>query len=144
VEQIMPKEFWINLPVRDVARSRKFFTDIGFAFDAARSNESMACMLMGDKGTVVMLFPDSAFQQFAGTKVTDTAQASEVLLSIDAASPGEVDDTVRRAEQAGATVFARPAEAGGWMYGGGFADPDGHRWNVLYMDTARMPAGAAG
>jgi uncharacterized protein len=139
----MSKEFWINLPVRDVARSRKFFAGIGFAFDSARTNESMACMLMGDKGVVVMLFPHTAFQRFAAAKVADTAHASEVLFSIDAANPAEVDEIVGRAEKAGATVFAKPAEADGWMYGGGFADPDGHRWSVLYLNKAKMPGATA-
>lgn len=37
------------------------------------------------------------------------------------------------------TIYGEPRESQGRMYGAGFADPDGHRWNVLYIDTSRMP-----
>ena len=65
-------------------------------------------------------------------------QAAEVLLSIGADSREEVDQLAKKAAEAGVTVFSEPGGEG-WMYGAGFADLDGHRWNVLYMDGSRMP-----
>ena len=96
-------------------------------------------MLVGEGNFVVMLFGESMFQHFIQHQITDTKQSSEFLISIDAESREEVDAIAQSAKDAGGTVFAEPAENQGWMYGCGFADLDGHRWNVLYMDFSKMP-----
>ena len=137
----MPREFWINLPVKDVGRSRAFFEKIGFAFNEARSSAEMACMVIGEKGVVVMLFPEAAFKGFAHNDVADPGRGTEVLFSIDAETRDAVDVMAREADAAGGAVFSAPREAEGWMYGAGFADPDGHRWSILYMDQGKMPGG---
>lgn len=135
----MTKQLWINLPVRDVERSKAFFTQIGFTLNPHYGNaQDSASLLVGEKGIVVMLFTEAAFQKFTQNNICDTRQGTEVLFSIDAESRAEVDDLAQRAEQAGGTVFAPPGGEG-WMYGCGFADLDGHRWNVLYMDMSQMP-----
>ena len=61
------------------------------------------------------------------------------MISIDAQSRLEVDETALKVIEAGGTIFAKPAENQGWMYGCGFQDLDGHRWNVLYMDLNKLP-----
>jgi len=132
--QAWGSEFWVNLPVKDVGRAKAFFTALGFAFDESRSNDEMACMLLGGKQVVVMLFREAAFAGFVRSEVADAGRAAEVLLSIDAASRAAVDALVERVRKVGGTVFADPQEAaGGAMYAAGFSDPDGHRWNILWM-----------
>ena len=88
---------------------------------------------------MVMLFAENIFESFTRHAITDTKQSTEVLFSIDAESREEVDELAKKAASAGGTVFAQPGEKDGWMYGCGFADPDGHRWNVLYMDMSKLP-----
>jgi predicted lactoylglutathione lyase len=88
-----------------------------------------------------MLFPESTFRGFTGNAVADSGQGTEVLFSLGANSRDEVDDLALKAERAGGTIFSKPGEQGGWLYGCGFADPDGHRWNALYMDMSKMPQG---
>jgi hypothetical protein len=66
-------------------------------------------------------------------------QGTEVLSSIGAESREEVDEMLRKAVDAGGTVFSESQEKDGWMYGCGFADLDGHRWNALFMDMSKMP-----
>jgi uncharacterized protein len=95
--------------------------------------------MVGQQNVVIMLFAEEMFKTFVRTTVTDTASGCEILISIDAESREEVDELARKAEASGGSVFAEPAEKDGWMYACGFADPDGHRWNVLYMDMANMP-----
>ena len=130
----MAKEIWINLPVKDLKKSKEFFKKLGFSFNTQYSNEDEAISLVvGNKNVIVMLFPDATFEGFAGNKITDTKQSTEVLLSMDVDSKEEVDEMLRKAVEAGGTSFYEPEEHGG-MYGCGFADLDGHRWNVLYMD----------
>jgi hypothetical protein len=94
-------------------------------------------MLVGDSNTVVMLFSTSTFEGF--TQNTIPAAGTEVLLSIDVQSRDDLDAVTQRARAAGAEIFAEPAEVMGWMYGSGFVDPDGHRWNLLFMDMSKMP-----
>ncbi len=136
----MTKKFWINLPVRDIKRSVDFFTKLGFKFNTRQGNTAnSACLLLGDQEVVVMLFSEPAFKGFTNNEIADTQKATEVLLSIDAESKEEVDEFIKKAVQAGGRSDHQPGEMKGWMYGSVFSDPDGHRWNVLYMDMSRMP-----
>lgn len=138
----MTKELWINLPVKDVNKSREFFTQIGFSLNPHYGNsDESASLLVGSKSIVLMLFAESAFKNFTRHAVADTKQATEVLFSIDSESREEVDEMAKKAAKAGGTIFGKPGEHQGWMYGCGFTDLDGHRWNVLYMDMSKMPKG---
>ncbi len=86
-----------------------------------------------------MLFEESMFKGFIRHEISDPVKGSEILISIDAANREEVDDLAKKAAVAGGEVFGKPSEIQGWMYGCGFTDLDGHRWNVLYMDPSKMP-----
>lgn len=133
------KQVWINLPVKNALQTKDFFTHLGFRFLEERSTEQSACMLVGENNLVIMLFAEAMFQNFIQHQITDTSKSAEVLISIDAESREEVDELARKAKEAGGTVFDEPGENQGWMYGCGFCDLDGHRWNVLYMDFSKMP-----
>lgn len=135
----MVKEIWFNLPVKNVAQSKDFFQKLGFPFNSAHATEHSAPMQVGQHKITVMLFEENLFKTFTQNELSDTLKGTEMLISIDAESREEVDDMARKAEEAGGTVYAKPAENQGWMYGCGFVDLDGHRWNVLYMDMSKMP-----
>jgi predicted lactoylglutathione lyase len=135
----MAQDIWLNLPVKDLATSVSFFTAIGFARNPGPGNsEHSASFTIGDRKVVLMLFTQDAFAGFTRNAVANTAQGTEVLFSLGADSRGQVDDVAKRAKAARGSVFAQPQEFG-FMYGCGFCDPDGHRWNMLYMDPAQMP-----
>ena len=134
----MTKQIWLNLPVKDVTKAKDFFWKIGFSFNEQHDTPSSTCMVVGESHFVVMLFEESLFTGFSQNKLTDTQSSSEVLISIDAESTAEVDELAKKVEEAGGTVFSPPAESQGWMYGFGFADLDGHRWNVLFMDFSKL------
>jgi uncharacterized protein len=135
----MSKEFWINLPVKDLHKSKEFYSQLGFSINTHQANNNQVQLIIGDQNAVVMLFPDSTFKNFTKHEIADTMQATEVLLSIGAESREEVDEMAIKAAKAGGTIYGVPGENQGWMYGCGFADLDGHRWNVLYMDMSKMP-----
>jgi predicted lactoylglutathione lyase len=136
----MAKQFWINLPVKDVNKSKEFFSKLGFTFNTGQGNgPNSACMLLGDQNVVCMLFDEPTFKGFTNNEITSTGQSTEVLLSIDAQSKEEVDEMVQKAVAAGGSSKHVPKEMEGFMYGCVFADLDGHRWNVLYMDMSKMP-----
>jgi predicted lactoylglutathione lyase len=135
----MTKQFWINLPVKDISRSKAFFTQMGFQLNLQQGNtENSACLLLGEKNVVVMLFEEPAFKSFTNNGIADTSHGTEVLLSIDAESKEEVDEMANKAIKAGGSSSHKPSEMQGWMYGCVFTDLDGHRWNVLYMDMQKM------
>ncbi|WP_333600540.1 VOC family protein [Flavobacterium sp.] len=135
----MTKQVWLNLPVKDALKAKEFYTAIGFTFLEERTTPDSACMLVGESNFVVMLFAETMFQNFIQHTITDTSQSAEFLISIDAESREEVDRLAQKVRAAGGNVFAAPGENQGWMYGCGFCDLEGHRWNVLYMDFSKMP-----
>ena len=131
----MTKELWINLPVKDINRSMEFFEKIGFPAkkDSPGYSPVSAPITIGTKNIIIMLFEETAFKSVTRTEIADTSVGSEVMLSFDAESREEVNEIAKKVETAGGTVFGQPTEIQDWMYGCGFTDPDGHRWNVLYM-----------
>ncbi len=136
---ILSKKFWVNLPVKDIARSRAFFEKLGFSFSRKYGErDDSAALAWGRRGHRDALHGARVREGIAelgrGRK-----NATEVLLSIDAGSRAEVDEIAKKAADAGGTVFGKPSEIQGWMYGCGFADLDGHRWNMLFRDMSRMP-----
>jgi len=136
----MAKELWINLPVKDVGKSKEFFTKIGFSPNAEHGdNDEMACVRLGEKKFNVLLFAENKFRDFTKNDLTDTGKSTETLISFDAENREEVDETARKVFEAGGSIFSEPAEIEGWMYGFAFADLDGHRWNQVYMDMSKMP-----
>lgn len=134
----MVKEIWASLPVKDVSKTKEFFTKLGFAFNSEHDTEHSRCMIVGVKNFVVMFFSDSVFKGFTQNGLPDT-KTTEVLFSFDAESREEVDEMAKKVRSAGGTVWGEPGENQGWMYGFGFSDPDGHRWNMLHMDFSKMP-----
>ncbi|WFR61131.1 extradiol dioxygenase [Paenibacillus amylolyticus] len=131
----MSQNIWINLPVKDVVKSTTFFNEIGFR--GQNVGNERAQLVIGQ--TTILLFPDATFEKFTGAKTADTSHSAEVIFSIGADSREEVDAFIQNVELAGGTIFGKPGETDGWMYGAGFADLDGHRWNLLYMDESKMP-----
>ena len=135
----MKNEFWLNLASKDLLKAKEFFSKLGFEMNNRHSSSHMVSMFIGNKKTVLNLFSETLLQGFQNNKVTQTSESNEILFSIGAGSREEVDEMAKKAFEAGATIYAKPAEKDGWMYGCGFIDLDGHRWNVLYMDMSKMP-----
>lgn len=136
----MTKELWINLPVKDVNKSKEFFAKIGFSINIEHGdNDEMACVQLGEKQFNVLLFAENKFKAYTKNDLTDTGKSTETLISFDAENREEIDETARKVFDAGGAIFSEPAEIEGWMYGFAFADLDGHRWNQVFMDMGKMP-----
>lgn len=133
----MTKEIWLNLPVKDINKSKDFFGALGFSFNRQPESANMACLNIGEKSFNVLLFSENTFKGFTKTDIPDTKNASEILISINAESREEVDKLAEKVWEAGGTIFSEPGEIQGWMYGFGFADLDGHRWNSVFMDSGK-------
>ncbi|MGZ3754707.1 MAG: VOC family protein [Mucilaginibacter sp.] len=136
----MMKAFWINLPVKDVQKSVAFFIALGFKFNPSRNiTDHSACLMAGNNNVVVMLFEQNIFKGFTKQPVADTNLSTEVLFSVEVESKEEVDLMAEKAIAGGGQCNHVPSAMEGWMYGCVFADIDGHRWNIMYMDHSKMP-----
>ena len=127
------KELWINLPVKELNRSREFFSLVGFnVMEPGEAGNEMTGMVVGDHQVHVMLVLEERFKRFALNALANTEQSTEALFSISVGTRDELDETIGKVKQAGGFVFAEPSQQDG-LYGAGFADLDGHRWNLLVM-----------
>jgi uncharacterized protein len=135
----MITDLWINLPVKNIAKSKAFFTQLGFTFNTQHGNsDNSISLLIGKKNVVLMLFDEPTFKGFINSNIAPAGSGSEVLLSIGVESKEDVDDLAKKAVDAGGSSSHKPKEMQGWMYGCVFTDLDGHKWNVLYMDMSKM------
>lgn len=138
----MAKDIWINLPVSDVAKATTFFKAIGFKFnEGAPNHDQMSSFIVGDNKLIINLFSNALIERFSANKIADTSVGNEVLFSLGADSDTEVEEMLEKAVAAGGKIYANGGWQDGWMYGAGFIDLDGHRWNLLYMDFSKLPKG---
>lgn len=134
----MKNEFWLNLATKDLKRCKEFYTAIGFELNIPPGNpDNMVSIKAGNKGIIINFFNQDFFKSFSHNEVAD-ASATEVFLNLDAASREEVNEFAEKVKAAGGTIIGGPGETDGWMYGCGFADPDGHRWGILFMDMTQF------
>ena len=137
----MTRMIFVNLPVRDLAQSRLFLEALGAVNEPKFTDETAACMTLSDSIHVMLLTHDK-FRQFTPRPIADAAIGSEVLLALSAESRESVDLTVERAVAAGGTADPSPKQDYGVMYGRSVADPDGHIWELMWMDAATAERGA--
>ena len=123
---------FVNLAVRDLKRSMDFFSKLGFEFNPKFTDERAACMIVSDDA-FVMLLNEPFFKTFTKQNICDTSRQTEALFALSCASRAEVDETVRKALDAGGRKAMDPVDQG-FMYGSSFYDLDGHHWEVLWMD----------
>ena len=135
----MPTKIFVNLPVKDLEKSKDFYTKIGFSINAQFTDDTAACVVLSDTIYAMILTHDK-FREFTKKDIADAQKTTEVLIAIDAESRAAVQDMVARAVQAGGSLYDEPRDHG-WMYQHSFADPDGHQWEVLYMDESAIPQG---
>ena len=126
------RKLFVNLAVRDLKKSKDFFSALGFSFNPKFTDDNAACMIVSDEA-FVMLLTQPFFKTFTRREVCDTSKYSEGLLALSCESRTEVDAMVRKAIAAGGQ-HAMDAQDHGFMYGWSFYDPDGHHWEVFWMD----------
>jgi uncharacterized protein len=134
----MTRQIFVNLPIKDMARSKRFFSSLGYTFNPQFTNDQGACMVISDT-IYAMLLVEPFFQGFTKKAIADATKTTEVLICLSCESRVEVDEMVAKALAAGGRA-PRPPQDHGFMYGHGFEDLDGHLWELAYMDMSAMPA----
>lgn len=134
----MATQIFVNLPVKNLDRSIDFFTQLGFSFNAQFTDDSGTCMIIGEN-IFAMLLVEERFKDFTKKEICNAKKSTEVLIAIDAESREQVDDLVQKAVKAGGALYSEPQDHG-WMYQHAFEDPDGHQWEICYMDASALPS----
>ena len=142
----MPQMIFVNLPVKDVAKSTAFYEAIGCTKDPRFSNENASAMQLSEE-IVFMILAEDFFQTFTPKAIANARATTEVLLCISRDSREAVDAIVDAAVAAGGKADIGPKQDMGFMYGRTFEDPDGHIFEPMFMDMeaamAACPAGPA-
>ena len=130
---------FVNVPVADLERSMAFFAKLGFSFDPNFTDETAACMLVGEQASI-MLLNHEKFAQFSKLPMADPTTHALSLYSFSVPSREEVDE-VAAASLAAGGVEAVGLEDYGFMCSGSFFDLDGHGWQVMWMHPAAAQHG---
>jgi len=131
----MNRMIFVNLPVSDLARSRKFYEALGFTFNPQFSNEQGAAMVWSD-AIVVMLVTHGLWKTFTSRAIVDAHTSAQVGLCVNVDSRDQVDALVAAGVAAGGVADANAAQDHGFMYQRTVEDPDGHIWEPMWMDAA--------
>jgi predicted lactoylglutathione lyase len=133
----MAKLIFVNLPVADLRRSTAFYEALGTTKNPQFSDDTATCIVVSETIHVMLLTHDK-YRQFTSKPIADAHSASQVLICISADSRDEVDSLIGRAGDSGGVADPSPKMDYGFMYGRSFEDPDGHHWEVMWMDMAQL------
>jgi hypothetical protein len=130
------RKIFVNLAVKDLDRSIRFFKELGFGFDPRFTDESATCMIVSDEAFVMLLVEDR-FRDFTKKQLVNATTQTEAILAVSTSSRDEVDDLADGAIAAGGSPANDPMDMD-FMYSRSFNDPDGHLWEVIWMDPSAM------
>lgn len=133
----MVQQLIVNLAVENLTKSMDFFKALGFTFNPKFTDETAACLVLGDK-LYVMLLTKAKFKEFTKKPISNAKKQTEVLVALQLNTRKEVDSIVKKAVKAGASIYMEPQDYG-FMYQHSFEDLDGHQWEVFFMDESQFP-----
>lgn len=132
----MSRKIFVNVPVKDLAKSRAFYGKLGFTFNEQFSDETAACVVISEDIYAMILTHDK-FKQFTPHEVADANKVTEVLICLSCDSRAAVDETIAKGVTAGGKTFKEPIDYG-FMYSQSIKDPDGHIWELMWMDPSQV------
>ena len=134
----MATKIFVNLPVKDLDKSKEFFTKIGFNINPQFTNEKAACIVISEH-IFAMILKEEFFKTFIPkTEIAEAIKTTEVIVALSADSKEKVNELADKALAAGATKLREPDDHG-FMYSRSFQDVDGHIWEVFWMDMSAAP-----
>jgi predicted lactoylglutathione lyase len=133
----MRTQIFINLPVNDLERSMAFYSKMGFTNNPQFSDDTGKCMVFSEE-IFVMILTHEKFSFFATKPITDVSKSTAVLLSLSVESPDKVNEIAENALSGGGKEPVA-AKDYGFMQQRTVEDPDGHTWEIFYMDISKMP-----
>jgi predicted lactoylglutathione lyase len=131
------RSIFVNLPTKDLNKTREFWTSLGFSFNEQFSNDQALCLVLNEGLMYSMLISHEMFNNFTDRTIAD-GTTTQVLTALEVESREQVDRIVHLALENGATRYRESADHG-WMYYDSFADLDGHQWEILFSDPVQIP-----
>ena len=125
---------FVNLPVKDLEASKRFFTSLGFPINNQFTDETAASIVI-EENIFAMLLSEEKFKGFINGEIADASQGVSKLICLSADSREEVEGFLSKALAAGGKPWKEPQDYG-FMYGISFQDLDGHVWEPMWMDVA--------
>jgi len=130
-------QIFVNLPVKNLDKSIKFFTKLGYKFNPKFTDKNATCMIINDK-IYVMLLVEKFFKRFTKKQLVNAKKDTEVLIALMLESRAQVDNIVNKALKAGGKEYRKPDDYG-YMYQRSFEDLDGHQWEIGYVNESEFP-----
>jgi predicted lactoylglutathione lyase len=131
----MPMIF-VTLPVRDLPVARAFYEALDFRVNEYSSDETTAAVVVDDT-IVVRLVTREAFAELVAGEVGDPARVTSVVNCLTVSDRALVDQLVATALASGGKP-GLPARDEETSYTGSFTDPDGHVWQLMWMDQLHV------
>lgn len=131
------KSIFVNLPIKNINKTKEFWTHIGFSFNEQFSDERALCLVLNEGLIYAMLITHEMYSTFTNRAIAD-GSTTQVLTAIEVESREKVDKIVRSALENGASRYRKSVDHG-WMYYDSFADLDGHQWEIMYTDPTQIP-----
>src|SRR3954469_5670373 len=127
----------IPLGVEDVPRARAFYEQLGW--EVTFTDGDIVMFQAGPM--VVSLWSVAKLAEDSGVAAPADAWGG-FTLGYAVGGPEEVDALCDEAVRAGATLTRAPVDKG-FGYSGVFADPDGHTWEIAWIEAlTRRPDGS--
>lgn len=136
----MAKMIFVNLPVRDLAASVAFYEALGGTVNPQFSDDNGKCIVLSDS-IYVMLLSHAKYQSFTTRPIGDARAQTQALYALNVDSRDEVDALVARLVEAGGRADPNPVQDHGFMFGRSAEDPDGHVWELFWMDMGAIADG---
>ncbi|MBX7501824.1 VOC family protein [Qipengyuania sp. YG27] len=136
----MSQMIFVNLPVADLARSKAFYEAIGFTNEPKFTDETAAGMMLSEAIHVMLLTHDK-WKGFTSKAIPDAKKSAQMMLCLSRESREAVDAIIADVAEAGGNTDCDPPQDYGFMYGRSFEDPDGHNWEVMWMDPVAVEKG---
>jgi predicted lactoylglutathione lyase len=133
----MKPMIFVNLPVDDLQRSMEFYTQIGFTNNPMFTDETAAAMVFSEE-IYVMLLTHKKFKEFIDKGITDATKTASAIYALHLGSTEAMNEMADAAIAAGGREYSSPKDYG-FMSQRSFEDPDGHLWEVFYMDITQFP-----
>jgi predicted lactoylglutathione lyase len=124
---------YVNLPIKNIEKTREFWQKLGFSFDENYSNEKALCLILREGLIYAMLLIHDFFSTFTNRKIADDF-TTEAIIAIQVENRDKVDEIVNLALKFGTTKFKEKVDLG-WMYYDSFIDIDGHQWEIMCLNN---------
>ena len=129
------KKIWANFSVKDIGRTREFYEQLGCTFYDSGNNPKLAGFNFGENEFVILFFEEGS--QIDEYLPPQSKNSGEIMFTLSADTEEEVKKWAQKVKAAGGNIFHDVKRDKTGYYGFAFADPDGHKFNMLLMEEKK-------